>query len=251
MNIKNFFKAPQQFTDKKPTNPCEYGRAVWDTQNGNFAVQNYNLRRITICLSAAVLALTVGIVFMSTKSTVEPYIIEVDTTTGAVKNQGVISDIKYTPQDVEIEYFIGQFIMNTRSMPLDPVVFKNNWNTAYSFLTKSSGAKMSSEMKANPMAADLGKKTVQVSIISILPVDGSNSSYQARWNEEIFMVNSGEKKTVPMSGTFTTTRLESKDKKSLQQNPLGIYLTDFNWTQDTTTPVKENTKKDAGNRTQN
>ena len=249
MNIKNFFRAPQKVTTKKPSNPCEYGRAVWDDMNGNYEIQNYNLRKISMCLGIAVVVLTGGIVFQSLKSTVEPYIIEVDSTTGAVKNAGVITDNKYTPQDIEIEHFIGEFIKDTRTMPLDPVVYKNNWSNAYSFLTKSAGAKMTSQVKMDKLSDDFGKKTVQVSIISILPVDGSNSSYQARWTEEVFMVNSGEKKTIPMSGTFTITRLETKDKKALLINPLGLYLTDFNWVQDTTTTQsnKTNTNTNSNN----
>lgn len=243
MNIKNVFRAPQKFTAKDPTNPCDYGRAVWDDIHGSAEVQNYNLRKITICLAIAVVMLTGGLIFQSLKSTIEPYIIEVDTTTGAVKNAGILSDVKYTPQDIEVEHFIGEFIVNTRSMPLDSVVYKKNWVTAYSFLTKSAGAKMTAQVKTDKMVDDFGKKTVQVSIISILPIDGSNSSYQARWTEEVFMVNSGEKKMVPMSGTFTVTRLETKDKKALLVNPLGLYLTDFNWIQDTTTTQQKTTQE--------
>ena len=233
LNIAKFFKAPQQFTDKQPTNPCEYGKQIWDARDGSYIIQNYNLRRISLCLGVALVIMTAGLVYESTKSTIEPWIIEVDSTTGEVRQAGAISEVKYTPDEKVITHFIGEFIVNTRSMPLDPVVYKNNWNKAYNFLTKNSAAKMSSLMKADEMTADFGNKTVQVSIISILPIDGSNSSYQARWNEEVFVVSTGEKKTVPMTGTFTVTNIEAKDKSALLANPLGMYFTDFNWVEET------------------
>jgi type IV secretion system protein VirB5 len=233
LNIKSFFKAPQQFTTKQPENPCEYGRQIWDERDGSYIIQNYNLRRISLCLGVGLVIMTAGLVYESTKSTIEPWIIEVDSTTGEVRQAGAISEVKYTPDEKVITHFIGEFIVNTRSMPLDPVIFKNNWNKAYSFLTKNSAAKMSSMMKTDQMTADFGNRTVQVSITSILPIDGSNSSYQARWTEEIFVVSTGEKKSVPMTGTFTVTNIESKDKAALLANPLGMYFTDFNWVEET------------------
>ena len=238
MKISDFFKAPQQFTTKAPENPCEYGKKIWDERDGSYIIQNYNLRRLSLCLGVALVIMTAGLVFESTKATVEPWIIEVDSTTGEVRKAGAISEVKYTPNEKVITHFIGEFIVDTRSMPLDPVVYKNNWNKAYGFLTKTSAEKMTSLVKADQMAAEFGRRTVQVSITSILPIDGSNSSYQARWTEMIFDLKSGEKKSVPMSGTFTVTTLDTKDKKALLANPLGLYFTDFNWIEETAGNVK-------------
>lgn len=247
MKITEFFKAPQQFTNKEPENPCEYGRQVWDARDGSYIIQNYNLRRISLCLGIALVIMTCGLVFESTKSSVEPWIIEVDSTTGAIRQAGAISEVSYTPDEKVITHFIGEFIVNTRSMPLDPVVYKNNWNKVYNFLTKNSAAKMTSIMQSDKMTADFGNRTVHVNITSILPIDGSNSSYQARWMEDIFIVNSGEKKSVPMSGTFTVTHLDSKEKQTLLANPLGIYFTDFNWIEETPGADKQQNKTAASN----
>ncbi len=240
MNIKEFFKGPQQYTTQEPTDPCEYGRSVWDKREGAVIVQNHNLRLLTLALAGACVVLAGGLVFQSMKSTIEPYVIEVDRSTGEVKSAGVMSEIQYTPQNEEIEYFIGQFILNTRSLPLDPVVYKQNWSEAYHFLTRDAATKMSAEIKQDKIAENFGKQTVQVSIVSILPVDGSSGSYQARWNEEVFIVGSGEKEVIPMTGVFTTMTIPAKDKETLRVNPLGIYLSDFNWQKDTTV---QNTKK--------
>ena len=234
MDIKDFFKGPQQYTTKQPKDFCEYGRGVWDEREGTVIVQNHNLRILALALSATCVLLAGGLVFQSMKSTVEPYVIEVDRSTGEVKNAGVMSEIQYTPQNEEIAYFIGQFLLHTRSLPLDPVVYRQNWATAYNFLTRDAATKMNAEVKQDKIAENFGKQTVQVSIVSILPVDGSNGSYQARWNEEVFIVGSGEKQVIPMTGTFTTLIIPAKDKETLRVNPLGLYLSDFNWQKDTT-----------------
>ena len=92
---------------------------------------------------------------------------------------------------------------------------------------------MNAEVNAENISQHFGKKTVQVNIVSILPLDGGNS-YQVRWNEEEFKIGSGEKNTVPMSGIFTVTNIPVKDEAVLKINPLGIYFSDFNWTKDST-----------------
>ena len=48
------------------------------------------------------------------------------------------------------------------------------------------------------------------------------------------MPGSGEKQVIPMTGTFTITRLEVKEKEKLQLNPLSMYISDFNMQKDTT-----------------
>ena len=65
------------------------------------------------------------------KSSVAPYVIEVDSTTGLVKNVGLVQEQKYDIKDAQIKYFLGQFIKNIRELPLDIVIYKQNINTAY------------------------------------------------------------------------------------------------------------------------
>lgn len=216
-----------------PRTPAEKAAETWDKREGAIVVQNHNLRRIIVGLIVISGLLTVGLVVQSLKSTVIPYVVEVDTSTGMVKNAGPLQENKYTPQEAETKYFISKFIINTREIPLDPVVYKEHWNTAYAFLTKAASSKMNAEIKNEKTAEKFGKRTVQVNITSILPMEGSNS-YQVRWNEEEFAIGSGEKTVTPMSGIFTITNIPAKDEETLKVNPLGVYISDFNWARDAT-----------------
>ena len=110
MDVSNLFRGAQELNKEDPQNPCEYDRKVWDDMNGNALKQNHNLRIMCMGLVGALVIVTVGNVYQATQSTVEPYIIEVDSTTGAIRKAGVISEMKYTPEKLEIEYFLGKFI---------------------------------------------------------------------------------------------------------------------------------------------
>ena len=185
MDVSKLFLGKQEFNETEPRNPCDYGRKIWDDMNGNALRQNHNLRIMCMGLLAALGVATLANVYQATQSTVEPYIIEVDSTTGAIRNAGVISEMQYTPEKLEIEYFLGKFIQDTRSMPLDGEVYRQSWYEAYGYMTKDAAAAMSAEMEKLSKADDFGKKRIKVTINSILPVNGAGESYQANWTEEV------------------------------------------------------------------
>jgi len=233
-SFKDFLKPPQKFVGApEPTNPCEEARTEWDNRDGHVRLQNWNLRRIIWGLIIICIVLTGGLVFESTKSHVETHVIEVDSTTGMAKNVGVAPQQAYTPKDSEIKYFLSEFIRNTRGVPLDPVVFSQNWNKAYAYMTKGAAGKMSTMMQKEPPSMNLGKKTIQTNILVMVPM--SNNSYQVRWTEEDFDIGSGQKTVTPMSGVFTIYLSPPKTEEEINQNPLGIYISDFNWAKEAST----------------
>ena len=71
---------------------------------------------------------------------------------------------------------------------------------------------------------------MQVSITVFVPM-GENS-YQVRWNEEEYALDSAQKTIVPMTGVFTVHLSPPKEEKDISNNPLGMYITDFNWSKD-------------------
>lgn len=232
------FSRPEMYTNVEPKSPAEKAQAVWDDREGAVIVRmkNYRLAIILLCVVAVVLA--IGLVVQSLKSSVVPYIVEVDTQTGRVRNAGVLREEGYTPQEAETRYFLNQFLLHIREMPLDPIVYKNNLTSAFAFLTKDAATKMNAEFRNEKTAEKFGSKTVQVQIISCLPMEGS-SSWQIRWNEEEFSIGSGQKTVTPMSGIFMVTNIPPKEQEILDVNPLGIYVSDFNWTKDATAGNKK------------
>lgn len=236
--IWNVFTRPERYTDVNPQSPAEKAQAAWDAREGAIVVRMANLRRTIILLCVVCVILAGGLVAQSLKASVVPYIVEVDTQTGRVRNAGILREEGYTPQEAETRYFLNQFLLHIREIPLDPVVYRTNLTNAYAFLTRDAAAKMSAELKNEKLSEKFGAKTVQVQIISCLPMEGS-SSWQIRWNEEEFTIGSGQKTVTPMSGIFMVTNITPKEEQVLDVNPLGIYVSDFNWTKDATAGNKK------------
>lgn len=236
MGLQDLFKDRQEaFTRSAPASPAEKGAAIWAGRDGFWIIQNKKLRKIIMGLIVLNLFSNTGLVIQSLKATVEPYVIEVNPLTGETKKVGKLEAIKYDPNEASIKYFLKQFIQDTRQIGLDPVAYTIQQNKAHAFLTENAAAKMSAERRTENRDAEFGKKTVQIQIISMLPVKDGGNSYLVKWNEEEFSIGSATKKIVPMSGIFTYTIIQPKNSETIEINPFGIYFSDFNFTKDSTT----------------
>lgn len=223
-----------KYSTHKPLSPAEEAASTWAEQNGEYQVQAYNWRRIALGLLIACIVLTVGLVVVGLKSQVEVHVVEIDSSQGVVKDvrdTGNVTDVNYNPQEAEIKYFLGEFIKKTREVGLDPVVRKTNWEKAYHFLTKDAAAKHTTMAQNEKVDEKFGKETVQITINSIVPIESSNS-YHVNWSEDTFYVGTGEKVINNMSGVFTVTHIPVTDEATVQINPLGIYISDFNYSKD-------------------
>lgn len=227
MNIRSIFSRPETYSEPSNLSPAEQARKKYDERVGSAVVQAYNWRRISLGLLLTCIVLSIGLIIQSTKSTVIPYVVTVDKNTGEVTNAGTLIANEYTPQQAEIKYFLREFIRNTREVPLDPVIYKNNWAKAYGYMTEAAGIKMNAQVSNDKISDKFGKETVQVTITALNQIEGSNS-YTVNWIEETFNTASGEKINRPMTGVFTVTTIPSENEDTLNINPLGLYISDFN-----------------------
>ena len=241
MNVKELFSKPEKFTDYEPESPAAKAARKWDEREGEIIVQNYNLCRLLIGMLAVVIFLTVGLVYKSLSSNVMPYVVEVDTITGAIRNVGTVEASKnYEVGESVYKYFLSKFLKNTREIPLDPVVYRENLSNAYGFLTRNASLKLQTMLKTEKTLEKFGSQTVQINISTILPMEGGHS-YQIRWTEENFTIGTGEKKVTPYSGIFTVQTIRSEDEEQLELNPIGLYISDFSWSKDATAVNTEKT----------
>lgn len=245
MNIKDLFRRPEHFTKPQSSmTPAEKAALKWDKREGEVIEQNYNLRRLLIGMMVVIIVLAGALCYKAISENYLVYVVETDIKTGEVRNVGTVNQMSnYTPNDQVYSYFIRQFVMDTRSVPLDEVVYKNQLKNALGFLTKDGANILDSRLRAENR--QLGRETVQVSITSILPMEGGKS-YQVRWTEIHYTTGRGDRKVTPYTGVFTTEIIKSNDKEQIAVNPLGLYISDFRWEQD-----NEGTKtKDNANQNQ-
>ena len=176
------------------------------------------------------LALIVINGYQVTQRKLVPVIVTLNPQTGIPNVIGKVGEVAYEPKDEEIKYFLGQFIQRVRSVPADPVLIKKNWLEAYKFLRRAASITlnaMTNDDEDSPLKK-IGEQTVTVQPISVIRVANSKS-FQARWTEVVYGKNGGVKEQRTMAGVFTIEVSPPEDEASVLINPLGIYISTFQW----------------------
>lgn len=128
------FKRTLQRYGGTPESVTPYQRAgqLWDERIGSARVQAKNWRLMAFgCLTLSV-GLAAGVVWQSVHSRVTPYVVEVDKL-GEVQAVGPAIQ-SYQPTDAQIAWYLAHFITDVRSLPIDPVLVRNDWLEAYDFV---------------------------------------------------------------------------------------------------------------------
>jgi type IV secretion system protein TrbF len=222
--MKNpFKKEAANYKGEIPVTPYQLAQQEWDQRIGSSRVQARNWRMLAMMLLAIVVLLLVVLIAILTIRKDRVYIAEVSTG-GRVVNIAPLT-INYQPDLAQKEYFLSNFVALIRNLPLDPVVAKQNWLTAYQFLNGRAAERLNAYFKQdNPIAA-LGKKTVTTQIIDVNPV--SPSTIHMQWVETTTNINGQEEGKKNYSGVFTFVIKQPRTQEEILHNPLGIYIVDF------------------------
>lgn len=211
--------------------PYIKGMREWDNRIGTSAAQARNWRVACLVTTLSTLALSVGMVVISSQRKVYPVVILANDTTGEAKALGKI-EAQYTkPSSTHIKYFIGQFITKYRSMPLDAVVFRKNWEDAYRFLTTDASQKLNQLPETDEKIKRVGHDSITVQLVSINRIADSDS-YQARWTETLYKDKGFGKDVYNMTGVFSIHIEEPATEEQIMRNPLGVYIKELSMSRD-------------------
>ena len=205
-------------------------RRGWNDRLENERQHANRWRVAALGASATALALAIGLVIAANRPAPAPLVVRVDSTgTAAVVGRAGATD--FAPGQTEYRYLLSNWIRLVRAVPMDPVVIKSNWSSAYAFMTPAAANKLNAWARepGSPLS-NVGGSTTQVQIQSVLPV--SDHSYQARWLETTY-TNAGAIKDVSTwTCTFTVRVMPPPNDAAAYRNPLGLFIDDFNWNHD-------------------
>lgn len=206
--------------------PYQRAQQEWDLRIGSSRIQARNWRVLAILSLTTAVLLTAGLLFALAKSKDRIYVAEV-TKEGRVVNVAPLT-VRYQPNEAQKEYFIVHFIELTRSIPLDPVLAKKNWLTAYNFLNSRGAERLNYYFRQSNPTKLLGKKTITTKILDINPI--SPTTIHTNWVETIIDANGQVEAKKGYSGIFTIAIKQPTKHEEILRNPLGLYIIDFNIT---------------------
>lgn len=210
-----------------PETPYQKAAQVWDERIGSARVQARNWRFMAFGCLALAIGLSGGVVWQAGRSTITPYVVEVDTL-GEVRAVGPAT-ASYDPTDAQIAWHLARFIENVRSLSIDPIVVRQNWLRAYDYATPQAANVLNAYARENDPFSNIGQRTVTVEVTSV--VRSSGDSFDVRWRERIYE-NGALAGTTRYTAVLSIVLQAPRTEEALRKNPLGIYVHGLNWSRD-------------------
>lgn len=213
--------------EPEPETPYQRAAQAWDDRIGSARSQAHSWRLMAFGATALLSLSVVDNLRLRFGSHIVPYVVEVDKLGSARSVAPAIAD--YRPTDPQIAWHLARFIENVRGRPADPVVLRQNLNTAYDFTTEQGAAALNDYARQADPFATLADTQVSVDVKNV--VRASADSFRIAWDERRY--DHGQLSTTThWSAILTVVIRNPTDAATLSRNPLGLYVHAINWSQD-------------------
>lgn len=203
----------------------EFGQVFADLAKGK---RNWQL--VAIASLALLAVVTLAYIRMASEARITPYVVEVDQL-GQARAFGPAEQIRKTDQRV-IASQLGMFIRNLRTVFADPAAQRELAQRAYAFVNEGAAEFLNayfSDPANNPV--NLSRQfTRLVEVQSILPVPNSKT-WKVVWRETELPLLQGSPRTTAWEAYLTADVMPPRTTETIEENPLGLYVTAISWTQ--------------------
>jgi len=207
-------------------------RREWDERYGDLVLGKRNWQITSAGLMLLSLILALGIVWMSARTKVIPFVVEVDKLGYAITIPTALT-ASNTPATVERmkRYEIAAFIRDARAVSSDPAVEQSMLNDLLAHAHGAANKFLESYFHADDFAKNpfqlMKHQTVSVQIESIL--QASPKSYQVRWSETALDMSGAPLGTSHWEAILETEIQPQNSTDTVISNPLGFYVTRLSW----------------------
>lgn len=211
-----------------PFNPYVAARREWDERYGEIITRAKNWRFIAILSAMATLASVAGIVILSARSKVVPFVIAIDSL-GRTVAAGPAEETTNTDEKLT-KAVLFTWIEDVRLVTTDPFAQRKAIDHVYAHLAMGSEAQafVTAFYKSDTPQKRSQTQTVSIDVKSVLP--NSNRTYEIEWIETTHDLNGGVLATDHWKGSFSIAINPPTEERLMRINPLGIYITDAAWT---------------------
>lgn len=203
------------------------GRREWDDRYAGLAQGKRNWQFVALGLLAIDGLLTGGLIHLASQSRVSPFVVEVDRLGQAVAF-GPAEQLRKTDERL-IRYQLNLFVRDVRSVFSDAEVQKTVINRAYGHAKDGALGFLNDYFKkSNPFLRE-AEGTVTVQVQSVLRL--SASSWQVQWRETQIAPGGRVVSETAWQAVLGVELTPPETTDVLLVNPLGLYVTEINWTQ--------------------
>ena len=214
-------------TTPAPVTPYQKAAQVWDERIGSARVQARHWRLMAMGCLALSAGLSAALAWQSTRSSVVPYVVEVDNLGAAQAVAPALAE--YRPTDPQIAWHLARFVEHVRQVPADPIVLRQNWLRAYDFATDRGAVALNDHARVNDPFAQVGDTQISIEVSSV--IRASDTSFRVAWIERRY--ENGQLATTERWTAILTVVIQPpRDAERLRANPLGVYVHAINWSRE-------------------
>jgi len=211
----------------EPETPYQRAAQVWDERIGSARVQARNWRLMAFGSLLLAGGFASALVWQSARGTVVPWVVQVDQLGQAQAVEPAVAD--YRPSDPQIAFHLARFIEQVRSIPVDPIIVRQNWLRAYDFTTDRGAMALNDYARANDPFGRVGKVQISVEVSSV--IRASPDSFRVAWTERRYQDGSLAA-TERWTAILTIVVQPPRDAERLRKNPLGIFVNAISWSRE-------------------
>lgn len=196
----------------------------WESRIGSAKTQASNWRLACILSLLITVLLLVGIYRLLDAQKRYVYVAEVAPSDNVMNVQAVAETVQ--PNQSQETYTVGRFISSIMSLPLDPVVARNQWLYAYNLVSGRAVQQLNDFAAKSRPFAQLGEQSKTVTIKNFNAI--GNHSYEFTWVQTVYNQNGAVTSSTLYSGIFTVSAGGAPGTvQDLLENPFGIKIAYF------------------------
>ncbi len=217
-------------TKAKPVeihNPYLAARKEWDERYGEFITRARNWRTVALISVLVALLATGGLVWLTTKSHVIPFVVLIDSLGRPVASG--LAEQTSVGDDRLRRAAIQEWIENVRMVTTDGIAQRRAIDRVYAHIASGTSAQafISDFYRSDPPFKRAQTDTVAVEVKSVLPT--SDRTFEVDWVETSRDPYGNVKSTDHWKGSFTIALNAPTEERQARVNPLGVYVTGASW----------------------
>ena len=210
-------------------------RSEWDARFSTHVKRERLWQRMFLGCLALCAVSVIGVVTVSNRMTIVPHIVEVDKTGTIVASYSAQQVVNATLDEAIIRSLIERWVRSFRTVSVDRTMQNQLMLQADSMLAPQSQAR--SRVQALWAASNPFHRSAEVVVypkVDEIRRIGQDTWY-IRWHEEVTATQGGSTNKVRYAATLTTARGAIDESRRLW-NPLGVYVTQIDFTGKPETP---------------
>ena len=218
---------PQKAKTVEIHNPYLAARREWDERYGEFITRARNWRTVAMISALAALLATGGMVWLSAKSHVVPFVVLIDSLGRPVASG--LAEQTSVGDDRLRRAVLQDWLEGLRMVTTDGVAQRRAIDRVYAHIASGTNAQafISEFYRNDPPFKRAQTGSVSVEVKSVLPT--SDRSFEIDWIETSRDLYGNVNSTDHWKGSFTVALNPPTEERQARINPLGLYVTAASW----------------------